>query len=83
VCQATQLTAATQPLPFWSIPHFIEDYTSGNQQIGTILAAILFALYHRLADSGLGFGAPMRWIYDKIQGIRGGTPTFVEWDASL
>jgi len=74
VCQATQLTAATQPLPFWSIPHFIEDYTSGNQRISTILAAILFALYHRLADSGLGFGAPMRWIYDKIQGIRGGTP---------
>lgn len=74
VCQATQMTAATRPLPFWSISHFIEDYTSGNQSIGTILAAIFFAFYYRLAESGLGFGTPMRWVYDKVQGIRGKTP---------
>ena len=74
VCQATQMTAATKPLPFWSIPQFIEDYTSGNQRIGTILGAILFALYYRVAESGLGFGTPLRWLYDKIQGIRGKTP---------
>src|SRR5678815_1138127 len=74
VCQATQLTAATKPLPFWSIPHFIEDCTSGNQRIRTILGAIFFALYYRLAESGLGFGSPMRWLYDKIQRARGKTP---------
>jgi len=73
VCQATQITAATRPLPFWSIPQFIEDYTSGNQRISTILGAISFALYYRLAESGLGFGTPLRWLYDKIQGIRGKT----------
>lgn len=74
VCQATQVTAATKPLPFWSIPHFVEDYTSGNQRIGTILGAIFFALYYRLAESGLGFGSALRWLCDKIQEIRGGTP---------
>ena len=74
VCQATQMTAATKPLPFWSIPHLIEDYTSGNQRISTILGAIFFALYYRLAESGLGFGSAMRWLYDKVQGIRGETP---------
>lgn len=74
VCQATQITAATEPLPFWSIPQFIEDYTSGNQRLSTIAGAILFALFYRLAESGLGFGTPLRWLYDKIQGLRGGTP---------
>jgi len=74
VCQATQMTAATRPLPFWSIPHLIEDYTSRNQSISTIFGAVFFALYYRLAESGLGFGSAMRWLYDKIQEIRGGTP---------
>ncbi len=74
VCQATQMTAATRPLPYWSLPHFVEDYKSGNQRIGTIVGAIFFALYYRLAESGLGFGSALRWLYDKIQGLRGGTP---------
>jgi predicted DNA-binding antitoxin AbrB/MazE fold protein len=74
VCQATQMTAATKPLPFWSIPHFIEDYASGNQRLSTIFGAILFALFYRLAESGLGFGSALRWLYDKVQEIRGGTP---------
>ena len=74
VCQATQMTAATTPLPFWSIPQLIQDYTSGNQRISTILSAIAFALFYRLTESGLGFGAPLRWIFDKIQSIRRGTP---------
>ena len=73
-CQATQMTAATKPLPFWSISQFIGDCSSGNQRVSTILGAIFFALYYRLAESGLGFGTPMRWLYDKIQGIRGKTP---------
>lgn len=74
VCQATQITAATQPLPFWSLPQFIEDYRSGNQRLSTIFGAIFFALFYRLAESGLGFGTPLRWLYDKVQQIRGGTP---------
>jgi hypothetical protein len=74
VCQATQMTAATKPLPFWSISQFIEDYTSGNQRISTIVGAIFFALYYRVAESGLGFGTAMRWLYDSIQGLRGKEP---------
>ncbi len=68
------MTAATKPLPFWSIPQFIEDYTSGNQRISTILSAIFFALYYRVAESGLGFGTPLRWLYDKVQEVRGKAP---------
>jgi len=74
VCQATQITAATKPLPFWSIPHFVEDCASGNQKFGTILRGIFFTLYYNLAESGLGFGSALRWIYDKIQTMRGRTP---------
>jgi hypothetical protein len=74
VCQATQMAAATKHLPFWSIPHFIEDFTSGNVTLSVIVSGIFFAVYYNLAESGLGFGSAMRWIYDKIQGIRGKTP---------
>jgi hypothetical protein len=68
------MTAATKPLPFWSIPHFVEDCASGNQKVGTILRAVLFTFFYHLAESGLGFGSGLRWIYDKIQTMRGKTP---------
>lgn len=74
VCQATQMTAATDFVPFWSLRHFIEDYTSGNERIGTILGGIFVAVYWHITESGLGFGSALRWIYDKVQGIRGRTP---------
>ena len=73
VCQATQLTPATQPLSFWSIPHFVEDYKSGNEPIGKLVSGIFVAVYYNLAESGLGFGSVMRWAYDKVQGLRGKT----------
>ena len=74
VCQATQLTASTKPLSFWSISHFVLDYTSGNVRLSRLLSGIFVAIYYNLAESGLGFGSAMRWIYDKVQGIRGKTP---------
>src|SRR3977135_525755 len=30
VCQATQLSAATKPLPWWKPRQYVEDYRSGN-----------------------------------------------------
>jgi hypothetical protein len=74
VCQATRLAAATIPLPWWRLRQYAEDLTSGNVGMGQMVAALLFTIYHRLAESGVGMGAAMRWAYDAFQRIRGGAP---------
>lgn len=74
VCQSTRLTAATAPLPWWDLRQYVEDVRSGNARVSGMVAAFLFFVYHTLAESGLGFGIAMRWIYDVFQRARGGTP---------
>jgi len=71
-CQSTQLFQATQPLPWWDVRQYIEDYLSGNVRIGEFFAAILYTVSKNVADAGVGFGTPMRWVYDRIQSLRGG-----------
>jgi hypothetical protein len=74
VCQSIRLCPATQPLRWWDLGQYIEDFTSGNVRLRQMLAAFLFFLYHELATSGLGIGAALRWLYDQFQRARGGTP---------
>jgi len=73
-CQSTELSRATQPLSGWDIRQYIEDYFSGNVRFSQILAAFLFFVYEELVTAGLGLGAALRWLYDVVQRIRGGTP---------
>jgi len=73
-CQSTELSGATQPLSGWDIRQYIEDYVSGNVPLSQIFAAFFFFLYEELVTAGLGLGAALRWIYDVVQRIRGGTP---------
>lgn len=74
VCQSTQLAAATVPLPWWDLRQYVEDVRSGNVRVSDMATAFLFFVYHTLAESGLGFGVALRWIYDVFQRVRGGTP---------
>lgn len=73
VCQATQLPSATTRLSRWEIGQYIEDYRSGNARIGEIVGGLLFILYENLVSSGLGMGAALRWLYDAVQRVRGGS----------
>jgi hypothetical protein len=75
VCQATQVPAATEPLPWWEWRQYIEDYTSGNVGLGRIFKSFLYMAYHHgLVNLGIGIGPLLRWIYDRFQGLRGGIP---------
>ena len=74
VCQSTQVPQATLPLSRWDLRQYVEDYTSGNVRLSQLLGSFLFFLCEQLASSGLGFGAAVRWAYDTIQRVRGGTP---------
>jgi hypothetical protein len=74
ICQATQLPAATKPLPWWKPGQYMEDYRSGNVALSDIVSRLAFLLYAELVATGVGVGSPLRWIYDKFQSVRGGVP---------
>lgn len=74
VCQSTQVYQASTPLQWWDVRQYIEDYRSGNVRLAQLLSAILFSLYAELTSAGIGIGAALRWLYDRIQSFRGGTP---------
>ena len=74
ICQATQVSRATQPLRWWDLSQYVEDITSGNARLLQLFGAFVFFVYHNLAGAGLGLGAAMRWAYDVFQKVRGAPP---------
>ncbi len=74
VCQNTQIKFATQPLEWWDVRQYLEDYTSGNVRLSQLAAAFLYSLWRTVAEAGVGVGSPMRWIYERFQRAIGGTP---------
>ena len=73
VCQATQVPNATQPLAWWDVRQYIEDYTSGNVGLGRILTGLVYSIYFHLMQAGIGLGPAMRWFYDRFHPLWGGT----------
>lgn len=65
-CQATQLPYFTSNLKWWDIRQYVEDYRSGNVGLRRIVAGLAYSLYYNVSQAGIGLGAPMRWLYDKL-----------------
>jgi hypothetical protein len=74
VCQATLLPAATEPLPWWDIRQYLEDYSSGNVGLGRMACGFIYMGYRNLINTGIGLGRPLRWCYDAFQKVWGGVP---------
>jgi hypothetical protein len=74
VCQNTQIKFATQPVKWWDVRQYLEDYTSGNVRISQLAAGFLYTFWRTVSESGIGIGTPMRWIYEKYQRAVGGPP---------
>jgi hypothetical protein len=74
VCQATQVPAATQPLPWWDIRQYIEDWTSGNVGLSRMARGFLYMAFRRLETPRIGLGRPLRLLYDISQRFLGGVP---------
>jgi hypothetical protein len=75
VCQATQVPAATEPLPWWNWRQYLEDYTSGNVKLNALFKGFLYMAYlHGLVNAGIGIGGLLKWMYDRLQSFRGGVP---------
>ena len=74
VCQATEIPAATKPLRWWNPGQYVEDYTSGNERLAEVVRGLVHRGYQNLINSGVGLGAPLRWLYDALRGLWGGLP---------
>ena len=76
VCQATQVPAATQPLPWWDIRQYIEDWTSGNVGLSRMARGFLYMGFRDLQTVGidLGRGFLFAYLYDISQRFLGGVP---------
>jgi len=68
------MSQATQPWRWWDLRQYAEDHTSGNVRLCRLVVSFLVFVCEQLATAGLGFGSTVRWIYDAIQRMRGGTP---------
>src|SRR5262249_27847170 len=74
-CQATQLPLFTTPLAWWDPRQYIEDLVSGNVTLGRVLSGLLYSSYYNLTFARRNrLGKPARWLYDRFQELRGGTP---------
>ena len=74
VCQATQVPAATQPLPWWDVRQYVEDFLSGNVGLGRMICGFIYMGYNSLVNAGIGLGRPLRFVYDAVQRLWGGIP---------
>ena len=74
VCQNTQIKFATQPLKWWDLRQYVEDYTSGNVTLSQLVVGFVYSTWRTVAEAGIGVGSAMRWIYDRFQRAIGGSP---------
>jgi len=74
VCQNTQVKFATQPLKWWDIRQYLEDYTSGNVTLAQLATGLTYSSWRTVAEAGIGIGSFMRWSYDRFQRAIGGSP---------
>lgn len=74
VCQATLVPVFTQPLSWWDVRQYIEDYRSGNAGcVRKMFPRFIYRAYDNLINLGIGLGPALRWLYDRIQEMRHGT----------
>ena len=78
-CQATRLPYASESLSPYDVRQYIEDYTSGNVSLGRWVRGLIYISYQNLINLGIGLGAPLRWLYDRFQGLWGGLPYPRRW----
>ena len=75
VCQATQVPAATEPLAWWEWRQYLEDLTSRNVSLDRMARGFLYMFFqHRVLTFKYRLVPLLRWLYDRVQSLRGGVP---------
>ena len=73
ICQTTQIPHATGNLEWWDVRQYFEDYWSGNTSLARVFNGLIYSIYYHLSEAGIGVGVPMRWLYDKLRFLWGGS----------
>jgi hypothetical protein len=73
-CQSTRVPAATEPLRWWDLRQYAEDCASGNVRPRDLVDALAGLVSQRIATAGIGVGSGVRWVYNVVQRLQGGTP---------
>ena len=74
ICQATEIPVATQPLGWWVLRQYAQDFMSRNVGFGAVTRGLLHRWYENLINAGIGLGGPLRWLYDLLHRLWGGAP---------
>jgi len=74
VCQATRLPYFTQDLNPFDPRQYLRDLLSGNVRPWPWLRGLIYITYRNMINLGIGWGALLRWIYDRFQALIGGIP---------
>ena len=72
-CQVTEIQKASEPLAWWNVRQYWEDFRSGNVTLGRLAAGFLYSAYYNLSQAGIGLGSAMRWFYNTFHWLWGGT----------
>ncbi len=74
-CQATELLKFTTPLRWWDARQYVESCRSGNSTLLEISRGLFFLCYsHATLAASDRWGGLARWLYNKVQALRGGMP---------
>jgi hypothetical protein len=83
VCQATEMPHYTTRISWWDARQYIEDYASGNVDMGRIIRGLIYMSYWHIFHAKRNrIGRPSRWLYDWFQGLWGGIP-FPRWKGTI
>lgn len=72
-CQATALPEASQPLKWWNLSQYLEDYRSGNIGVWRLIRDPLYFFYCKLAHKRY-IGRLLRAINNRFRFLFGGIP---------
>lgn len=72
-CQTTELYRATTPLAWWELGQYVEDVTSGNVSVGSLLNRLYFR-FTAMAMAHLRGYRLWHALYDAVQRLVGGKP---------
>jgi hypothetical protein len=74
-CQAVRLPYYTRLLPWWRPDQYVADYLSGNVNLRKIFNGLVYTVYTKGTRAyHPSLGRPGRWLYNRFQALRGGTP---------
>ena len=68
-CQATEIRKASEPLAWWDLRQYVQDYSSGNVTLRQLVSGLVYSTFYHLSQAGIGLGPALRWFYNTFHWI--------------